>query len=205
MECAWEKYQLNFLWGGGFLLKFSFILRLCLLLWKINMGIYGILCGSIFFLWGGTKSTRYCDHFWPILQAPDDRWGWLWSNWWNEDWQGKPKYSEKTCPSATLSPTNPPWPDPGSNPGRRGGKPATNRLSYGAAAEVSYWKSPTPWWNQLLLRILSWCSYSWLIHKFIAVITSIRRMTPDRANSIWFTCSEPVFLTRKFSNILIKY
>jgi hypothetical protein len=24
-------------------------------------------------------------------------------------------------------------PDPGSNPGRRGGKPAINRLSYGAA------------------------------------------------------------------------
>jgi hypothetical protein len=23
------------------------------------------------------------------------------------DWQGKPKYSEKTCPSATLSTTNP--------------------------------------------------------------------------------------------------
>jgi hypothetical protein len=29
---------------------------------------------------GGTKSTRYCGHFWPIVQAPDDRWGWLWSN-----------------------------------------------------------------------------------------------------------------------------
>jgi hypothetical protein len=26
-----------------------------------------------------------------------------------------------------------PAPDPGSNPGRRGGKPATNRLTYGAA------------------------------------------------------------------------
>jgi hypothetical protein len=51
----------------------------------------------------------------------------------NEDWQGKPKYSEKTCPSATLSTTNPTWPDLGSNPGRRGGKLATNRLSYGAA------------------------------------------------------------------------
>jgi hypothetical protein len=38
-----------------------------------------------------------------------------------------------TCPSATLSTTNPTWPDPGLNPGRRGGKPATNRLSYGAA------------------------------------------------------------------------
>jgi hypothetical protein len=29
----------------------------------------------------------------------------FWSNWWNEDWQGKPKYSEKTRPSATLSTT----------------------------------------------------------------------------------------------------
>jgi hypothetical protein len=28
---------------------------------------------------------------------------------------------------------NPTWPDPGSNPGRRDGKSATNRLSYGAA------------------------------------------------------------------------
>jgi hypothetical protein len=73
------------------------------------------------------------DHFWPIVPAPDDKWGWLWSNWWNEDWQGKPKYSEKTCPSATLSTTNPTWPDPGLNPGRHGGKGATNRLGYGAA------------------------------------------------------------------------
>jgi hypothetical protein len=32
------------------------------------------------------------------------------------------------CPSQ-----NPTWPDPGLNRGRRGGKPATNRLSYGAA------------------------------------------------------------------------
>jgi hypothetical protein len=29
----------------------------------------------------------------------------FWSNWWNDDWQGKPKYSEKTCPSATFSTT----------------------------------------------------------------------------------------------------
>jgi hypothetical protein len=33
-----------------------------------------------------------------------------------------------------LSTTNPTWPDQGSNPGRRGGKPATNRMSYGAAS-----------------------------------------------------------------------
>jgi hypothetical protein len=30
------------------------------------------------------------------------------------------------------------WPDPGSNPGRRGGKPTTNRLGYGAASTASY-------------------------------------------------------------------
>jgi hypothetical protein len=78
-------------------------------------------------------SPLYCGHFWFIVPALDDRWGWLCSNWWNEDWQGKPKYSEKTCPSATLSTTNPTWPDLGSNPGRRGGKLATNRLIYGAS------------------------------------------------------------------------
>jgi hypothetical protein len=52
-------------------------------------------------------SPWYCGHFWPIVQTPmideDD----FWSNWWNENWQGKRKYSEKTYPSATLSTTNP--------------------------------------------------------------------------------------------------
>jgi hypothetical protein len=47
-------------------------------------------------------------------------------------WKCNRNQSEKTCASATLSTTNPTWPDPGSNPGRRGGKPATNHLSYGA-------------------------------------------------------------------------
>jgi hypothetical protein len=40
------------------------------------------------------------------------------------------------CPSQ-----NPTWPDPGLNPGRRGGKPATNRLNYGAASPfLSYFQ-----------------------------------------------------------------
>jgi hypothetical protein len=85
-----------------------------------------------FFLVGRDWVSWYCGHYWPIVPDPDDRWGWLWRNWWNEDWQGKPKYSEKTCLSGTLSTTNPTWLDPGLNPGRRGGKPATNRLIYGA-------------------------------------------------------------------------
>jgi hypothetical protein len=78
------------------------------------------------------QSKGYWGQYCLIVPAPVEKWGWLWRNWWNEDWQGKPKYSEKTCPSVTFSTTNPTWLDPGSNPGRRGGKPATNRLSYGA-------------------------------------------------------------------------
>jgi hypothetical protein len=46
---------------------------------------------------------------------------------------GKPKYSEKTCPRATLSITNPTWLHPVLNPGRRGEKSETNHLSYDAA------------------------------------------------------------------------
>jgi hypothetical protein len=83
---------------------------------------FHVLLLNIFFIASGVGlSLFYCGHFWPIVPAPDDRWGWLWSNWWNEDWKGKSKYSEKTCPSATLSTTNPTWPDPESNPGHRGG------------------------------------------------------------------------------------
>jgi hypothetical protein len=78
-----------------------------------------------------TGSTRHVGHWMAYCTCPG--WLWWWRIWWNEDWQGKPKYSEKTCPSATLSTTNPTWPEPGLNPGRRGGKPATNSLSYGAA------------------------------------------------------------------------
>jgi hypothetical protein len=46
----------------------------------------------------------------PDLGQSDslDGWLWWWRSWWNERfWQGKPKYSEKTCPDATLSTTNP--------------------------------------------------------------------------------------------------
>jgi hypothetical protein len=48
-------------------------------------------------------------------------------------WSGA-KYLEKTCPSAALCTTDPTHSlAPDSNPDRRGGKPATNRLNYGTA------------------------------------------------------------------------
>jgi hypothetical protein len=47
-------------------------------------------------------------------------------------WENLPQ--RHFCPSQ-----NPTWPDLVLNPGRRGGKPASNRLSYGAALIVC-WK-----------------------------------------------------------------
>jgi hypothetical protein len=128
--------------------------------------------GLIFFLirivGGGvqTGSTRHVGHFWPIV--PASWWLWGWRIWWNKDWQRKQKYSEKTCPSATLSTTNPTWLDPGDNPGRRGGKPANNRLSYGA---VSSWKD-----NETYSRVqIKRKQRPWKILKKIELIGDIVR------------------------------
>ena len=68
---------------------------------------------------------------------------------WN--WRGKSEVlGEKTCPSATLSTTNPTWTDPGSNPGLRGERPATSRLSHGTA-QLVFISSQSPSFAALLL------------------------------------------------------
>jgi hypothetical protein len=84
--------------------------------------------------WSPVGSSRHGGHWLAYCTCPG--WLWWWRIRWNEDWQ------EKTCPSAT----NPTWLDSGSNPGRRGEKPAANRLSYGAALTVQVRNSypPTP-------------------------------------------------------------
>jgi hypothetical protein len=47
---------------------------------------------------------------------------------------GETEVLGENLPQRHLCPSqNPTWPDPGLNRGRRGGKSATNRLSYGAA------------------------------------------------------------------------
>jgi hypothetical protein len=80
--------------------------------------------------WSGTKSAIAQANT-GLLSQPrmmtDDA---VWHNGWNA-WQRKPKCSDKTCPSAALSTTNPTWPETGSNLGHCGVKPRTNRLSYG--------------------------------------------------------------------------
>jgi hypothetical protein len=85
--------------------------------------------GNFFFVEKGPRSLKAsCATLWWRWEK-DDRFFIFPSNGapveWN--WQGK------TCPSATLSTTNPTWTESGSNPGFRGGRPATNRLSHGTA------------------------------------------------------------------------
>jgi hypothetical protein len=114
-----------------------------------------------FFSWGKLRLSPFgmlplCN--WPIVTAPDDVWAW--SIWWNENYYSKPKYSEETCHSATLSTTNYTWPDLGSNPGRRG-KLATKppELWHGPSIRRDIWRI---WWLgvgwKLVLRwkVLHW-------------------------------------------------
>jgi hypothetical protein len=50
---------------------------------------------------------------------------------------GETEVLEENLPQRHFCPSqNPKWPDPGLNPGCRGRKPATNRLSYGAAKQL---------------------------------------------------------------------
>jgi hypothetical protein len=51
---------------------------------------------------------------------------------------GETEVLGENLPSATLSITNPTWIDPGANPGLRGERPATNRLSHGTAAKILF-------------------------------------------------------------------
>jgi hypothetical protein len=65
--------------------------------------------------------------------------------------RGKQSNSEKTCPSAALSTTNPTC-CPDAKPGRRGGKPATKSLSYGTASvgvAPRLWAGPLMIWGSI--------------------------------------------------------
>jgi hypothetical protein len=62
-----------------------------------------------------TGPTRHVGHFWPIVPTPGDC---------VDGEFGGMKIGRGSW--STLSTTNHTWPDPGANPGRRGGKPVTN-------------------------------------------------------------------------------
>jgi hypothetical protein len=87
-------------------------------------------------------STRHCGHSWPIVHAPGDcEDGEVCGM--NDFGRGNRSTRRKHAPShffhhkSHLS-------DAGANPGRCSGKPATNRLSYGAALENNWYYSSVP-------------------------------------------------------------
>jgi hypothetical protein len=57
--------------------------------------------------------------------------------WWNDIFAGETEVLGENLPSATLFTTNPTWIDPEANPGLRGERPVTNRLSHGTAFLVT--------------------------------------------------------------------
>jgi hypothetical protein len=61
-------------------------------------------------------------------------------------WQGNRRTRRKTCPSATMSTTNPTRTDPAAIPGLRGERSATNRLIHGTALfTFSYNQTKMAW------------------------------------------------------------
>jgi hypothetical protein len=80
---------------------------------------------------------------------------------------------------------NPTWPDPGLNPDRRGGKPATNRLSYGAALALLGYLSASI--SSASLRIQS-------VLRLLSLRAHVRNVDPQLVWEICLSClhvSEP--------------
>jgi hypothetical protein len=130
---ALNKTNIN---RGRFMLQFVQVTVFFKLLSKLHWRRLPIWSNSTSFILISGVGLWVLRPHWPIVPAPGNSGG---------DCGeisgmkiGRGKYSEKTCPSATLSTTNTTWLDPSLNPGRRGGKPATKRLSYGAAILLVY-------------------------------------------------------------------
>jgi hypothetical protein len=80
---------------------------------------------------------------------------------WNDILTGDNRRTRrKTCPSATLSTTNPTWIDPGANPGLHGEKPATNDPSHDTAQSTD---SYIP--GECIKRAAISCKYTFYIYR----------------------------------------
>jgi hypothetical protein len=140
-------------------------------------------------LWG----YWHCGHSWPIVPASGD----------SEDdcrtdgmliGSGN-QSSRRNLPQRHFCPSqNPTWPDPGLKRGRRGGKPTTNRLSYGAARRLKLIKS-----SRATSRV------NWLKTAAVSGITSVpiirvwhmsRAMAQEDFYLPWFSLSPQVGINK---------
>jgi hypothetical protein len=89
--------------------------------------------------WGETESTWYVGHYLAYCTSPG--WYMMMSVEQSVEWElaGETDVLGENLPQCHFvhQKSHTTWPDLGSKPGRRGGKQATNRLSYGTADVVS--------------------------------------------------------------------
>jgi hypothetical protein len=132
--------------------------------WKVIGYTFCIVGGGV-----QTGSTRHVGHLLDYCTWPG--WLWGWRIWWNK-WQGKPKYSEKTCPGAIGY--------------------TYCRIAFRHEGKTTYWRtwsrSVSSLWcyryNNLLVR-LSFVKREYVCHYCIVSVI------PDRANgcrSCGFSC-----------------
>jgi hypothetical protein len=106
---------------------------------ETRLGDWPVARGPQFFSsrWGGSSTQAWMPTYVSILRIPQMIW--VWESDGGMILTGENRRTRrKTCPSATLSTTNPTCIDPGANPGLRGERPATNDLSHGTALGTTY-------------------------------------------------------------------
>jgi hypothetical protein len=95
----------------------------------LHLVYWGNVKKRVFYLWDETTSLNCCHE---RTYCSSRSWYELQSDGGMMILTGESRRTlRKTCPSAIFSTTNPTWIDPGANPGLRGERSVTNRLSRG--------------------------------------------------------------------------